>query len=207
MQQHWIEPDGFVRKNTLRARHFLGESFHTVGESVWFIDPSQKTHVCSYYESRAGRNADFRSKLQGRGVDSCHTVPRRTAGQFQWILGGGGTDRSSALCDEWRSARWHESTRVTSHIWGTGNSDVSFGVQGEVTAQWQHTVDTTVCLGSFAPTGPTFGPWRKARECPHTIGWLLLEDMTMQEQIPSHILHIKDKWHISTCRPSYMIHD
>ena len=30
----WIVADSFVRKNTLRARHFLGEYFHTVGESV-----------------------------------------------------------------------------------------------------------------------------------------------------------------------------
>ena len=65
---------------------------------------------------------------------------------------------------------------------------------------WQHTVDTSVWEVWLLSPSPTFGPLRKAMECPHAISWLLVEDMTfgVQEQIPSQILHmhIKDKLQI-----------
>ena len=95
-------------------------------------------------------------------INSCHMLFRGQVNSSEFREGGEDRQPLCFVCDEWR--QWHESTRVTGHTWGPGNS--IWCPRGWISTQ---------CLGSLAPSGPTFGPWRKARECLHTIScdcWL-----------------------------------
>ena len=95
----WSSPGIRLFRADEELRRFLGESFHTFGESVWFIDLPQKTQCLFMLWLKISMRRRFSLQItrrvvqEGGGVfdiDSwgCHTVSGDT-GQFWGTQGWG----------------------------------------------------------------------------------------------------------------------
>ena len=176
----WSSPGIRLFRADEGLRSFPGESFHTFGESVWFIDLPQKAPCLFMLWLKISMRRRFSLQItrrvvqEGGGVfdiDSwgCHTVSGDT-GQFWGTQGWG-------WC--WQGFLWwaldSPVTWVDSAWWlficKQGGEEIPIvGVQGALAV---NTVDITVwevCLQVW-PSWPTFGQRWKVKECPHTDCW------------------------------------
>ena len=192
----WSSPGIRLFRADEELRQFPGESFHAFGESVWFIDLPQKTPCLFMLWLKISMRRRFSLQItrrvvqEGGGVfdidsSGCHTVSGDT-GQFWGTQGWG-------WC--WRGFVWWALdcpvTWVDSVWWlfickqrrgGNSNRWCPRGVSS--THSGPHS------LRSLPPSLTKLTNfWTEVESQGMSSHGLLMEDLTLQEQIQSHSTH------------------
>ena len=192
----WSSPGIRLFRADEELRQFPGQSFHTFGESVWFIDLPQKTQCLFMLWLKISMRRRFSLQITRRVVQE----------------GGGVFDIDSSGC--------HTVSGHTGQFWGTqwwgwcwqGFCVMSARLPGDMSRQWwlfickqrrggnsnrwcprgvssKHSGPHS--LGSLPPSLTKLTNfWTEVESQGMPSHWVLVEDMTLQEQIQSYSTHV-----------------